>query len=89
MSRPPYELTPPPPLGRDPEGWRRYQRSRRLVAFAGDLAMWERAGLIDSPRHAERVRYRREALGRWEEYLDGWTPEKPRGAGGRPPRLKG
>lgn len=86
MTRAPFEIAPPR-AERDGEAWRRYQRSRRLVEFQRDLAMWERAGLLESPRHAERVRYRREALEHWEAFLGGWTPAKPKQSTGK--RLPG
>ena len=86
----PYEIVPPPPLGRDPEQWRRYSPSRRLAQFAHELEVWERAGLIAHPRYVDKARYRREALERWEEFLDGWTPERTKAHDpGRPPKLKG
>ncbi len=62
----------------------RYARALRLSQFARDIAR----GPTTLMRNG-RLAYRRQCLDRWRDYLDGWTPPRPRQRSGRGERAEG
>lgn len=49
---------------------RRYKRSLILSRMQDDLILWEQNGMIDLPKYAARIAYRRACVAHWQDYLD-------------------